>query len=396
MNKTLTKLVSIFTTLLMGIVIIFSTATPSYSADTMSSFLQKYGDDLYNAAKSWNIPEKVMLAQAQVEQSFNSNSTVAGKWNLWNYQALPSGITKLPGYAGTHGKTSNRGPEAYAVWDTVGQDAYGYGYFLANNSRYGKAFEHATDPVAFADALGTAGYAEAGGYAKRLQAGFSAADSASASTGKPLFLPTQNGKGDGKGFVSKDSGASTTNSEPAKSEQKALAKMVDEDKLVGMSSPKKLGSDDNAIPKAPTSDELSLADKANIGALQKNKNIQDQFSQAGFLGVLLPITGILLILYGLILLCCLLFDRANTIFDFSAVEFITHGNIRREYSKYEQGKDKGFILKVLSKIGISILIGALLLSGLIPAAITNIIMEINNENSINSSTAAFISQIFIY
>lgn len=156
-----------------------------------ASFLAKFGDDIDNVARKYNIPAIVIIAQAGAESSYGTAGAAVGSNNPWNFGYTPY----LDGLDGYLGKDSDGG-RSTTNWADAASAANGYGMLLATDGRYAKAFEHATDPAAFVNALQDAGY-DAGGaqdhYAAKITALFGAVEDAAHKAGRTLYMPSGNG-----------------------------------------------------------------------------------------------------------------------------------------------------------------------------------------------------------
>lgn len=159
---------------------------------TALSFITKYGDDINNVAEKYNIPAVVIIAQAGLESSYGTAGMAVKANNPWNFGA-EGALEGLPGYLGAGESNSDF---TIASFDSVPNAANGYGVFLASGPRYSAAFDKATDPKGFVQALQDAGYDRGGaaeGYAARISALFDGIEAAAKQAGKTLYLPSKPG-----------------------------------------------------------------------------------------------------------------------------------------------------------------------------------------------------------
>lgn len=179
------------------------------SSATLDQFLEKYGKDLNTIAEKYNVPAIAMIAMAGQESSYGTAGMAVKANNPWNYSA--TGVLEgLPGYQGAGDSNSDF---TIATWDTIPNAANGWGMFLAAQSLYADAFNHATDPAAFIDALRDAGYCgQRDGYAEAIIALFPTVKAAAEKAGLDLFVPSANGNPVGDSLGSSGSTGGTTDS----------------------------------------------------------------------------------------------------------------------------------------------------------------------------------------
>lgn len=171
-----------------------SGGTTSSSA-TLDQFLEKHGKDLNTIAEKYNIPALAMIAMAGQESSYGTAGMAVKANNPWNYSA--TGVLQgLPGYKGAGDSNSDF---TIATWDSIPNAANGWGMFLAAQRLYADAFNHATDPAAFINALRDAGYCgQKDGYAEAIIALFPTVKAAAEKAGLDLYTPSANGNPVGK------------------------------------------------------------------------------------------------------------------------------------------------------------------------------------------------------
>jgi hypothetical protein len=166
--------------------------------------------------------------------------------------------------------------------------------------------------------------------------------------------------------------------------EKSKPGIVNEDALVGMSAPKELKHD--ALPDSPSAFGSTTEDYKALANLKSNSTIQNHAAISLSLSVATKILGIVSLLYGLILLCAFLFDRANTILDFSLLYFVSF----HHYKQMPKTMDKSNrptntkSIKYISGYNLAcielliLIISSLLLSNLIPELLTQMIIYIQN------------------
>ena len=159
---------------------------------TALDFVTRYGDDIDNVARKYNIPAVVIIAQAGLESSYGTAGMAVQAHNPWNFSA-EGALEGLPGYLGAGASNSDF---TIASFDSVPDAANGYGVFLASSPRWSAAFDKATDPEGFVQALQDAGYdgdANKGHYAADIIARFPEVRDAAQKAGKTLYTPDRPG-----------------------------------------------------------------------------------------------------------------------------------------------------------------------------------------------------------
>lgn len=160
------------------------------SAPTAKAFIDRYGDDIDNVARRYNIPAVTIIAQAGAESSYGTAGMAVKANNPWNFGDSPY-FQGMHGYLGTGESNSDF---TITNWASVADAASGYGMLLA--TRYQGAFAHANDPKAFAQALQDAGYdgdANKGSYAQRIIGLYPAVEQAAQEAGRTLYTPSAPG-----------------------------------------------------------------------------------------------------------------------------------------------------------------------------------------------------------
>lgn len=129
------------------------------------------------AQKGWDdyrVPASVTIAQAILETGWGS-SELSSKYH--NYFGIKCGTVKSPYQSGCvdmltteyrSDGTKYTVVDSFRTYANPDMSMIDHGHFLTANSRYAPAFEFASEPVKFADAMHRAGYATDPNYASKL------------------------------------------------------------------------------------------------------------------------------------------------------------------------------------------------------------------------------------
>lgn len=148
-------------------------------------------------------------------------------------------------------------------------------------------------------------------------------------------------------------------------EEGKKAGIVDEGKLVGMAKAKALNNGNTNLPDVPSYNDLSLSDKASIQDFKDINSLQQENDRNTWWGSVIYALGIAIMIYAFALLLALLFDKSNSIFNFSAVGVLTFGHVKKGTTTQGISDDKKFIRQTLVLVGIDFLISCLVLTGFV-------------------------------
>jgi flagellum-specific peptidoglycan hydrolase FlgJ len=133
----------------------------------VTSFLHTVASAAKTAAKKWNVPASVLIAQAAHESA-------------WGRQVKGNAYFGIKGKSPTGSSTSFKTSEVVAgksisitdsfrAYKDFSEAADDYGRFLNENSRYSGCFAFSKDPNKFVDVLAQAGYATDPDYARKIK-----------------------------------------------------------------------------------------------------------------------------------------------------------------------------------------------------------------------------------
>lgn len=118
-----------------------------------SEFIKQWYKDADNTRQFYSVPTLFTLAQAGLESTWGKSKVAQNANNYF-------GIKADPGWKGSN-------YNGYRVYSSPADSFIDHAKFLIANKRYSHAFD-TSDPVAFANAVAAAGYAEDPGYATKL------------------------------------------------------------------------------------------------------------------------------------------------------------------------------------------------------------------------------------
>lgn len=133
------------------------------------------------------------------------------------------------------------------------------------------------------------------------------------------------------------------------------------------------------------SSDITLASKDDLSDVEKNSlaivslGIQSKFSIGKLLSIAMKFMGMGLVLYGILLMVCFIFDYTNTFLEVSLLSIITFGKLRISYLGDEVGhiKEQGFTYvnfgMMVKKASLVFALGMFLISG---SAIKDFILRV--------------------
>lgn len=180
-----------------------------------------------------------------------------------------------------------------------------------------------------------------------------------------------------------DSGSQGSDSSK-KSDSNDKNKIKDEKDLVGMSSPKRLESNQN-FPDVPDKSDLSDSDKKTLASLQENDEYLKRSSLQEFLYVIAIILGIVIIIYGTIVLwLAYAFDRSDTFFNGKALPAISMGHYKIKDVNNNTSHKSGSGVRYLGLGGVCVIsimciaIGYLLTSGKFVGLVSDLVFYLQH------------------
>lgn len=173
---------------------------------------------------------------------------------------------------------------------------------------------------------------------------------------------------------------STGGTTTEESQQKAAGDVLSEWDLNGMPSYSVLKNGMVLPESLPKQGELSLVEQINLNEIKENIDLRTKSAEE-VVNIVFVLIGLLMLIYGLLLLISFFFDRFNNFLDFSLVSALTLGKIRVIDKGVPITNDlskQGYVTSttLLIRIGAIELIGGLLVSGVIVRLIFKIVQAI--------------------
>lgn len=136
--------------------------------------------------------------------------------------------------------------------------------------------------------------------------------------------------------------------------------MITEDDLEGM--PDRNDYAATGDLKLPA-EELQGMDGYSVALLMEARETVKQADDIGLMRGIIMLVGVLIFIYGIALGMAYLFDRSNTLFQFSLLGAITFGRLTLVDSKYDASKTRATGSRVLFMMGLCLVSSVLVLSG---------------------------------
>lgn len=135
-------------------------------AQHVTAFINSIAEEAKKAAKAWNVPASVLIAQAAHESGWGRH--VKGNAYFGIKGKSPSGkSTNFATKEVVDGKVIGIN-DNFRAYENFAESADDYGRFLNENPRYKSCFENSKDPYQFVKQLANAGYATDPDYEKKI------------------------------------------------------------------------------------------------------------------------------------------------------------------------------------------------------------------------------------
>lgn len=140
------------------------------ATETLTEFIDAYGQSAFNIGKQYGIPYEAILSQSALESGYGKSKLTTEAYNFF-------GIKAGPGWTGPvyTAQTQEQLENGSYVTETASFRAYssaqegfrGYADFITSNPRYEKALSYPQDPVAYITEVRAAGYATDQAYVQK-------------------------------------------------------------------------------------------------------------------------------------------------------------------------------------------------------------------------------------
>ena len=320
-----------------------------YTKGTVDPWVKKWGPQAVAFGKKDGFPPAVVLAQGALESEWGQHPACgtnfygiksAGGW--WKGDSCVE-----PTPENIHGKkvmindsfAKPKKGEEMLLWVT----------FLKSNSIYKNAFNYPNDAHKFIAEVEKAGYASTDCYLLALNPAIDAIEES---------LKRQGIKA-GDISSSSDSNSSTTGAGTTTSGGDDDS-LVSEDDLTGMpdrnnyKAEKGLGAPDK---------QLEGMEGYSLAQLEDSKTLQAQAANYKLMRSTIMLLGIIILIYGVALGMAWMFDKANTVFEFSMLSVLTMGKLNLVQDKFDKGKQRVTAKKLIVIMIICFVTGGLVLSG---------------------------------
>lgn len=323
-----------------------------FSASTVDPFVKEWYPHVAPLAKKYKFPVASMMAQAGWESGWGSHPACGTNyfgikpWPQWKGSSCSEGTQEeyspgtLTNIQDAFVKPAD-GDEKYMIWIR----------FLKENDRYKAAWSHPNDALQFSTEIAKAGYATSSAY---LDAITSAVKAIEASMDRQkLAYKDLSGVKDATDDK-KDTSSKTSDDDGGKP--------LKEDELTGM--PDRNDYSANSL-KTPDG-QLDGMQGYSLASLQENRSLEESTKIYQIIRYAIALMGILILLYGLALSMAWLFDKANTVIDLGgsgALGILTKGKLNLVKDRFDAGKTRVTVRRLIVIILICWLVGAAILTG---------------------------------
>lgn len=323
-----------------------------FSASTVDPFVKEWYPHVAPLAKKYKFPIASMMAQAGWESGWGSRPACGTNyfgikpWPQWKGSSCSEGTQEeyspgtLTNIQDAFVKPAD-GDEKYMIWIR----------FLKENDRYKAAWSHPNDALQFSTEIAKASYATSSAY---LDAITSAVKAIEASMDRQkLAYKDLSGVKDATDDK-KDTSSKTSDDDGGKP--------LKEDELTGM--PDRNDYSANSL-KTPDG-QLDGMQGYSLASLQENRSLEASTKIYQIIRYAIALMGILILLYGLALSMAWLFDKANTVIDLGgsgALGILTKGKLNLVKDRFDAGKTRVTVRRLIVIILICWLVGAAILTG---------------------------------
>lgn len=112
-----------------------------------------------------------------------------------------------------------------------------------------------------------------------------------------------------------------------------------------------------------TSSGLGVMEGYSVASLKENEVLLQQVQTRSLIRGGIMLVGIIILIYGVVLGMALMFDKANTVFEFSMLSVVTFGRMNLVKDKFDTGKVRVTSKRTLFMILICFVVSGIVLSG---------------------------------
>ena len=316
----------------------------TYSKDTVDPWVKTWGPQAVAYGKKEGFPPAAVLAQGGLESGWGESPAcgtnyfgikAAGSW--WKGDSCT-----VPTKENVNGSLVT--VNAAFAKPKKGEEMSLWVNFLKNNSIYKAAFNYPNDAHKFIAEVAKAGYATSACYLLALNPAIDAIEES---------MKRQ-------GIKAGDVSSSSDEKKTSTSDSDDSGGRVSEDDLTGMPDRNDYKSTrDLGIP----GKKLDGMEGYALAQLEASKTLEQESGNRKLMMGAIMLLGVLVLLYGVALGMAWMFDKANTVFDFSMLSVLTMGRLNLVQDKFDKGKQRVTAKKLIVIMVICFVTGSLVLAG---------------------------------
>lgn len=320
----------------------------AYSKSTVDLWVKKWGPQAVALGQKNGFPPAAILAQGGIESGWGKNPACGT-----NYYGIKSAGKWWKGDSCTETTSENVKGRMVTIKDSFakpkkGEEMMLWVTFLKSNSNYKNAFKYPNDAHKFITEVQKGGYATSACYLRSLNPAIDAIEE------------SMKRQGIKAGDVSSSSDDNKAGSSTGADTGGSGGGLVSEDDLTGMP--------DRNDYKATSGldvpgEKLEGMEGYKLAQLEDSKTLQKEDGNRKLMTGAIMLLGILILIYGIALGMAWMFDKANTVFDFSMLSVLTMGKLNLVQDKFDKGKQRVTAKKLIVIMIICFVTGGLVLSG---------------------------------
>ena len=317
-----------------------------YTPATVDPWVKQWGPQAVDLGQKNGFPPAAVLAQGGLESGWGGSPACDT-----NYFGIKAAGSWWKGDSCTASTKENVNGALVSINDAFakpkkGEEMLLWVTFLKSNSRYQSAFNYPNDAHKFIAEVAKAGYATSNCYLLALNPAIDAieesmkrqgikAGDASSSSDKRITAPGANSSESDGGLVSEDDLTGMPDRNNYKAEN-------------GTGTPDK---------------KLEGMEGYSLAQLEDSKTLQEEMDNHKLMRSAIMLLGIIILIYGVALGMAWMFDKANTVFDFSMLSVLTMGKLNLVQDKFDKSKQRVTVKRLIVIMVICFVTGGLVLSG---------------------------------
>jgi hypothetical protein len=319
----------------------------AYTKSTVDPWVKKWGPQAVALGQKNGFPPAAVLAQGGIESGWGKNPACGT-----NYYGIKSAGKWWKGDSCTETTSENVRGKKVTIKDSFakpkkGEEMMLWVTFLKSNSNYKTSFNYPNDAHKFVSEVKKAGYATSACYLRSLNPAIDAIEE------------SMKRQGIKAGDVSSSSDASKTGSSTG-TDTDGSGGLTSEDDLTGMPDRNDYKSTNGLdVP----GEKLEGMEGYKLAQLEDSKTLQKEDGNRKLMSGAIMLLGILILIYGIALGMAWMFDKANTVFDFSMLSVLTMGRLNIVQDKFDKGKQRVTAKKLIVIMIICFVTGGLVLTG---------------------------------